>query len=147
MMEDKQMRQYSFFSKIGAFSINLENSKASLQSLRYAVESLQRNNASLFLYPEGKITPASEQEPKFKEGLAWLYAKTDVVDFVPAATYIHTLRSSKPELYISIGEKINYDKTLSRKALTKLYQEEIHRLIKEIRDVAGFSDKGFSPQF
>lgn len=147
MMEDKQMLQYTFFSKIGAFSVDLENPRSSLSSLRYAMESMQRNRASLFIYPEGKITPASEQQPDFKQGLAWMYERADNIDFVPIAIYIHLLRSSKPELYISIGNSVNHDKSLDRSNLNELLQQDLHRIILKTREAAGFSDKGFKPQF
>lgn len=146
-MEDKQMRQYSFFSKIGAFSINLEDPKASISSLRYAVESMERDNASLFIYPEGKITPVSETEPEFKKGLAWLYTQTEEIDFVPIGIYMHTLRSSKAELYLSIGKSVNHDKQLNRNRLNELFQQDLHRLLLEEREVSGYSDEGFTPQF
>ncbi|HET8866246.1 MAG TPA: lysophospholipid acyltransferase family protein [Gracilimonas sp.] len=147
IMEDKQMRQYSFFSKIGAFSINLEDPKASISSLRYAVESMERDNASLFIYPEGKITPVSETEPEFKKGLAWLYTQTEEIDFVPIGIYMHTLRSSKAELYLSIGKSVNHDKQLNRNRLNELFQQDLHRLLLEEREVSGYSDEGFTPQF
>jgi 1-acyl-sn-glycerol-3-phosphate acyltransferase len=147
LMEDKQMRQYTFFSKIGAFSINLENPKASLTSLRYAVDSFERENACLFIYPEGTITPASDSAPDFKQGLAWLYTKTEDIDFVPIHIYSHFLRSSKPELFLSIGESVNHDKTLDRSNLTELFEADIQYLNTQTRAVAGFSDEGFKPQF
>ena len=147
LMEDKQMQQYTFFSKIGAFSINLENPKASIQSLRYAVKSLERDNSCLFIYPEGSITPASDSAPDFKGGLAWLYSKTENIDYVPIHIYAHFLRSSKPELYVSIGKSVKHDKSLSRNELTELFELDIQRLNKETRSVAGFSDAGFEPQF
>lgn len=141
------MQQYTFFSKIGAFSINLENPKASLTSLRYALESMQRNRASLFIYPEGKINPVTEREPEFKEGLAWLFSKTEKIDFVPIAIYTHMLRSSKPELYLSIGDSVNHSNSLNKKELTYLFQQDLHRILLQTREVAGFSDEGFKPQF
>lgn len=144
IMEEKQMREYTFFSKIGAFSINLDDSGAALKSLRYALKSIQRPHSSLFIYPEGQITPVSEKQPDFKGGLAWLYSLTEEVDFVPIAIYSHTLRSSKPELYLSIGEKVNHVKNLDRKKLTNLLEQNIHQLIRETREAAGFSDDGFS---
>lgn len=146
-MEDKQMQQYTFFSKIGAFSINLENPRASIQSLRYAVKSLERENSCLFIYPEGTITPASDSAPDFKGGLAWLYTKTENVDYVPIHIYAHFLRSSKPELYLSIGESVNHVKSKSRNELTSLFETDIQRLNEQTRLVAGFSDEGFKPQF
>ncbi|GAB5408973.1 MAG: hypothetical protein BalsKO_13380 [Balneolaceae bacterium] len=58
-MEDKQMRRYPFFSKDWSFfSINLENPKSSIKSLRYAVDSMQRDNACMFIYPEGNLHPS-----------------------------------------------------------------------------------------
>lgn len=147
LMEDKQMRQYTFFSKMGAFSINLEDPKATVSSLRYAVKSLKRENACLFIYPEGTITPASDSTPDFKDGLAWIYSKTQEVDFVPIQIYSHTMRSSKPELYLSIGSSVDPIKTLSRKELTSFFESEIYLLNEKIRAVAGNSDKGFDPQF
>ncbi|MBD3615571.1 MAG: 1-acyl-sn-glycerol-3-phosphate acyltransferase [Gracilimonas sp.] len=147
LMEDKQMRQYTFFSKIGAFSIDLDNPKSSLSSLRYALESMKRDNASLFIYPEGKITPASNSEPDFKQGLAWLYTNCKDADFVPIAIYSHFLRSSKPELYLSIGKSVNHNNSLGRNILTELFQRDIHQNLLSLREVAGFTDEGFKPQF
>lgn len=146
-MEDKQMQQYTFFSKIGAFSINPENPKASIQSLRYAVKSLERENSCLFIYPEGTITPASDSAPDFKDGLGWLYTKTENVDYVPIHIYAHFLRSGKPELYISIGKSVNHDKSLDRNELTSLFEADIQRLNEQTRLIAGFSDEGFISQF
>lgn len=134
-MEDKQMRQYPFFSRIGAFSVNLEDPKAVLKSMRYAVDSLQRTNSSLFLYPEGKLTPVSDSKPAFKEGLAWLSQKTEGVEFVPIAFYIDHSKADKPDLYILIGKSVNLYKELNKNELTKFFETELHTLIKEIRNV------------
>lgn len=141
------MRKHTFFSKIGAFSINLENPKASIASLRYAVKSMKRNNASLFIYPEGTITPVSENKPTFKKGLSWLYQNMDRVDFVPIAIYTHTLRNSKPELYLSIGPSVDHDKSLHRNELTDILEEDLHQILSQTREVAGFTDEGFERQF
>lgn len=147
LMEDKQMRQYSFFSKIGAFSINLEDPRSSLISLRYALESMERDQASLFVYPEGTITPPAGTIPKFKDGLAWLYTKTTQVDYVPITIYSHSMRSSKPELYLAIGDLVDHSNQLPRKELTHLFQHDIYHQLNAVKAVAGSTDLGFSPQF
>ena len=132
-MEDKQMRQYPFFSKIGAFSINLENPRSSIQSLRYAVESMNRENPCLFIYPEGKLMPISDTKPIFKDGLSWLYQKMEGVDFVPVAFYIDHSKSNKPDLYISIGKVVNGDSLSDNSDLTTLLEESLHNLIKKLK--------------
>lgn len=108
---------------------------------------MQRDNASLFIYPEGTITPVSENKPNFKQGLAWLYTNTEDVDFVPIAIYSHNLRSSKPELYVTIGESVEHDNSLSKNELTSLLEHDIHQLLSEVREVAGFSDEGFEKKW
>lgn len=141
------MRKHSFFSKIGAFSIDLGNPKASLRSLRYAIESLERENACLFIYPEGKITPASGSTPDFKNGLSWLYKKANEIDFVPIGIYMHSYRSAEPELYLSIGSSVVHDIKLNNNELTELFEHDLQQNLAQIRSIAGFSDEGFDSQF
>lgn len=142
-MEDRQMKQYPFFKRIGAFSVNMSDPRSALTSLRYAHDSLQRERASLFIYPEGKITAASDQPPEFKPGLSWLYKQTDDIDFVPIAIYTHTFRNAKPELYIAIGESVDHDKQLDKKELTNLFSADIQHLLRSVRGTAGYDDEGF----
>ena len=144
VMEDQQMQKHRFFSRIGAFSINLSDSRSTLRTLRYAVESINRDKASLYIYPEGELTPVSEAKPEFKKGLAWLYQNMDdEIDFVPIAFYSHTFRDSKPELYINIGSPISYKKTDPKEELTKEFETAVHELLRETREVAGLTDTGF----
>lgn len=142
------MWQYTFFSKIGAFSIDLEDPRSALRSLRYAVESMQRDHSCLFIYPEGTITPASGEKPEFKPGLAWIYQQLGSdVDFVPVGIYAHFIRSSKPELHLAIGDSVNHDKLLGKSELTNLFETDIHRVLTDLRSKSGFSDDEFTPQF
>lgn len=144
-MEDKQMKKHKFFARIGAFSINLTDPKLTLRSLRYAIESLKTPNISLYIYPEGELTPVSELKPDFKKGLAWIYKNIDQdVDFVPISFYTHSFTDSKPELYINIGERMKLDDQLSKEDLTSRFEDAVHRLLLETREVAGFSDEGFA---
>ncbi len=138
------MKKYPFFSRIGAFSINLDDPKAALRSLRYALQSMKRNQASLFIYPEGELIPASDSKPEFKSGLAWLYQNiSEKTDFVPIAFYLRSFRGSKPELYINIGSSTSFPKSLPKKELTKELELAIYNLLKETRKAADFPDKGF----
>ncbi len=126
------MKQYPFFSRIGAFSVNLDDPRSSIASLRYAVQSLKRPNSCLFIYPEGELKPPSIKVSEFKPGLSWLYKKTEGVDFVPVAFRIDHSKTSKPDLYISIGEKVNFDKSMDSKELNNLFENEIDLLSDQI---------------
>lgn len=138
-MEDKQMQQYSFFKKIGAFSINRDDPRKALTSLRYAVQSMKRDQASLFIYPEGKITP-SGSAMHFEGGLGWLHSKVPKVDFVPIGIYQHTIRHDKPELHLYVGKKVPVPSNLSNAGKTELFEKELEDLLSELRQTAGFDD-------
>ena len=144
MMEDRQMERYRFFRKIGAFSVNRSDPRKAIPSLRYAVRSMRRENASLFIYPEGTLTPTGS-EPDFEGGLAWLHSKLhhDEIDFVPVAVYIHTMRSDKPELHLQVGKPVRVDPSLAKSDRTELFERSLSELVNHLRSEAGIGDERF----
>lgn len=134
IMEEKQMNEYSFFSRIGAFSIDLDRIKSSIESLRYSLESLKRPNSSLFIYPEGEIKPVSDTKPVFRNGLSWLYQKTEHTDYVPIAIYIDHSVSSKPDIIISVGKAVKYNNSMSKNELTELFEQSIKDELDKIKE-------------
>lgn len=142
IMEDKQMKTYSLFQKIGAFSINRDDPRSAVTSLRYAVKSFHRDQASLFIYPEGTITPAGSSM-NFEDGLAWLHDKLDDVDFVPIGIYMHTIRHSKPEMHLHVGRPVRINKSLSKEEKTAHFETVLDQILDELGETAGFDDSAF----
>ena len=142
IMEDKQMKTYSLFQKIGAFSINRDDLRSAVTSLRYAVNSFNRDHASLFIYPEGTITPAGSSM-NFEGGLAWLHDKLDNVDFVPVGIYMHTIRHSKPELHLHVGRPVRMSESLSKEEKTAHFETVLDQMLDELHQTAGFDDSEF----
>jgi len=146
MMEQRQMARYRLFRWIGAFSINLDKPRGSIRSLRYAVESMQRDNSSLFIYPEGKIVPFTTEKPVFRGGLSWLCRQLPEVDVVPVGIYIHTIRHNKPELHISIGNAIDNDgASESKEALQQVLEFALRKELQSLQEHGGFDDSIFTP--
>lgn len=139
LMEDKQMQEYSLFQKIGAFSINRDDPKKAIRSLRYAVNSFERDRSSLFIYPEGTITPAGSSMD-FEGGLAWLSDKLPDVDLVPVAIYMHTIRYDKPELHLHVGQRLRPDEKLSSKERTHQFEDILDQMLSDLRQKAGFQN-------
>lgn len=133
------MQQYPFFRRIGAFSINRKDPGKAITSMRYAVQSFQRENASLFIYPEGSITPTGSSM-NFEGGLAWLFSKLSDVNFVPIGIYIHTIRHDKPELHLHVGNPVEPD---SNKQQTKQFETALDEILANLRQKAGFDDSEF----
>ncbi len=143
MMEDKQMQRHKFFKKIGAFSVNLEDPKGVITSLRYAVDSMKRPNASLFIYPEGKIVPFSVNRPSFKKGLGWIVSKCPDADVVPIGVFMHTAVSDKPELFLGIGSPVLVRHDSDNNAMNHQLESELSKLLGKLQTGAFNNRNGF----
>lgn len=142
IMEDEQIKRYPFFQKIGAFSINRNNPRKSIASLRYAVKSFERDHSSLFIYPEGTITPVGSAMD-FEGGLAWLSKKLPKVDLVPIAIHMHTIRHNKPELHLHVGRPVKIDKSMSSNEKSRILEKTLDQMLDDLRQEAGFDDSNF----
>lgn len=136
MMEDKQMIEHGLFKRVGAFSVNLENPRSAVRSLRYAVESLKRPNSSLFIYPEGKIHPFRTEKLDFRDGLGWITSHLPGLDTVPVGIYIHTAMGDKPELFIRVGKPVPYRSDSKREKLNRLFKDQLSQLLKDLQNDA-----------
>jgi 1-acyl-sn-glycerol-3-phosphate acyltransferase len=106
IMEDRQIRQFPFFTRIGAMSISRENMRSAIVTLASASEWLNGNNNSLYLYPEGKITDPCDKIT-FESGLMRILRDATDCDIVPIAMHFSMSRSDKPELFINVGPKLD----------------------------------------
>lgn len=110
--------------------------------MRYAVQSFQREHASLFIYPEGSITPAGTKM-NFEGGLAWLFSKLSDVDFVPIGIYMHTIRHDKPELHLHVGHPVEPEAGDSNKQQTRQFETALDEILYSLKQKAGFDDSEF----
>jgi 1-acyl-sn-glycerol-3-phosphate acyltransferase len=139
MMEYEQLKKYPFFKKIGAFSVDQESPRHIRASLRYALESMDRDNASLFLYPEGEIKPI-DRAINFKAGIGWLCNKLKNVDFVPIGIHMHTIRHDKPELHLWVGKPCALNRESKREHIISGLENELSLVREKLMESAGFDD-------
>jgi len=135
IMDEKQLRKYPFFRKLGAFSVDRLHPRSALNALEYAVDALQQDHSSLFIFPQGKIEPEYLAQIKFETGLAWLYRSLPNVDFVPIVTTMNSRYSEKPRLFVSIGTPMRSNET-DRKKLSIQFEQSTTNLLNHIREIA-----------
>ncbi|MEX2601456.1 MAG: lysophospholipid acyltransferase family protein [Balneolaceae bacterium] len=143
VMEEKQMKRYRFFKWLGTFSINPADRNHTLRSLRYAAETLKRKNSALYLYPEGKILPFSDNKPDFQRGIAWLCRQCPDMDIVPVGIYIHTMRSGRPELHIWIGEPAGVVHGSSEQELIETLETRLQAILQNLKQTGGIDDSPY----
>lgn len=106
MMEEKQLRHYRFFSRMGAFSVDLSGPTKAAASLRYALKLLQNKESLIWIFPQGKICPPQE-EIGVMPGTSFLAQKAGKVRLVPVAFRYEFFRENRPNALIEIGPPLH----------------------------------------
>ena len=104
MMEEKQLKKYMFFTKVGIFSIHRQHAKSALQSLHYAADILQNSNKTLWIFPQGELVHQDIRPISLFSGQATLLKLLQTAYFSPIAIRYDFLQEQKPESYISVGK-------------------------------------------
>ncbi|GGG20742.1 lysophospholipid acyltransferase family protein [Paenibacillus abyssi] len=107
MMDEKQMRQYRFFRKLGAFSIDKSSSRGLTQSLKYAVSLLDAGK-QVWIYPQGDIQHLEKQPLVFQNGIGFLLERSPKTAVIPVTIYYTMGHYQKAEVTLAAGEPIRY---------------------------------------
>ncbi|MCM3490553.1 lysophospholipid acyltransferase family protein [Alkalihalophilus marmarensis] len=135
MMSEEGMKSYSFFRKIGTFSVNPSDSRSLLDSLNYARTKLTTKQA-LWFFPQGAEQHLEKRPLEFKSGVGYLLKDKKDVLVVPL-TYYYTFRhEQKPELYIHVGTAIENNSGLggNRKEITRSLEKALTRQLEEQKE-------------
>jgi len=108
LMLEEQLKRYWFFKKLGCYSIDLNDSRKMIVSLKYTMDLLLKPNNLVTIYPQGEIQAYDEKNIVLKEGLDFI-AKKSAVDFhiLPIAFKIHYANERLPIVYARFGKLLN----------------------------------------
>ncbi|MBN1447169.1 MAG: lysophospholipid acyltransferase family protein [Bacteroidetes bacterium] len=104
MMEEKQMKQYGFFRRLGCFSVVREDPREAVRSLRYAADLLRGTSRVLWIFPQGTLTAAERRPLRFYNGTAHLLRDLGEVTAVPVAFRYEFVEQERPEVFIACGK-------------------------------------------
>lgn len=105
MMEEKNLRKFSYFRKTGVFGVDLESRRGRSEALLHAARLLRSGGRrrTLVLYPHGRLVEDYAEWPSFEGGLAGLLRLIESAKARPLAKKIHSGRYPKPEAALRIG--------------------------------------------
>jgi 1-acyl-sn-glycerol-3-phosphate acyltransferase len=105
MMEEKQLKRYYFFRKLGAFSINRDNPRQALESLNYAIRLLRSKIVcNLWIFPQGEIVSNELRPIFFYQGLSKIVEKVGQCIVTSLSIRYEFLGNFKPEIFVKIAE-------------------------------------------
>lgn len=122
MMEEKHLKKYPLFCKLGAFSVIRENPREAVKSLNYAVRLLKDNpQSAVIIFPQGKIVHNDQRPISFFNGISRIVEKVEHCRLVSLSIRLEFLEKFKPEIFVGIGNpvEVKVDSDFSSKHLTK----------------------------
>ncbi len=123
MMEEKQLKQYAFFRKLGAFPVQKENLKSVKQALMTARENMQAGGA-VWLFPQGKIMHQDMRPLELEGGASFLVRQFEQVVVKPVTLHYTFNQFQKPTVSALFGEDtLVSGGALRRKDVTHLLRD------------------------
>lgn len=108
MMEEKGLRAYPFFRKLGAYSIRRDSTADIRASLRYTADRLQSPNALVCLFPQGRIRHQEVRPLDFAPGAALALRDAPPDAKVCLATLNYSfLEDQRPEAFLALSEPLS----------------------------------------
>jgi Acyltransferase len=133
MMSQKGMEDFSFFRKIGAFSVNPDSPKDLVTSLKFAEKCLQEKK-TVWIFPQGKEEHLEKRPISFMSGPSFLSERNPEIK-VSLVTFYYTFRhDQRPELFIRIcDEGVDHNKHHTRKELTDSLRTVMEKRIESLK--------------
>ncbi len=132
MMEEKQVLQYPFHRKIGAFSVVRENPRDAVKAINYAA-GLLKEKRLVWIFPQGEILPNDVRPIDFFNGVSRIVEKSEQCFTAPIAIRYEFAGEWKPEVLVKIGEPKIISKPFNAKGLTKQFAENLTQTLDELK--------------
>lgn len=141
IMEERQIIKHPFFNKIGAIPIVREDFRKSLTSLNFTVSLLKKKFESLYIFPQGELTPNENRDSIFYSGVSYLIEKLKKVNLVYIYLDYKFTSEQKPEIFIDIfrSEEFNVGLPVNRNEFTSTMKKLFHKVSDEFLEA--FSKK------
>lgn len=133
VMTDQQgMEKVPIFKWIGAYSVDAQNPKHIIQSLRYT-EALLQAQKNVCIFPQGAELHLEQRPLQFQQGAAMIVQRMKQLTVVPVTFYYTFRHEPKAEAWIVIGAPILYDANLNRGKLTEHFEQIVTNQLNELK--------------
>ena len=136
VMEERQLVRFGFFRKLGMFSIDRENPRSALASLRYGADLLRDTNRVLWYFPQGEIVPNDRRPLEIQRGIGRLLEMIGRVTLLPVAFRYELMDNERPDAWIRVGPPTGLDLTSPAGTMSGSEIEELVR-----RGMTGTADR------
>ncbi len=136
MMEEKHLKRFFLFRRLGAFSVVREKPREALKSIEYSADLLKENpNRTLWIFPQGEILPSDLRPLIFYHGFSRIVVETEKCFTISLAIRYEFTGEYKPEIFVKIGkaEFIESDENFKVKERTKYFAGNLTANLDELK--------------
>ncbi len=142
IIEYSQLVKYRFFTRLGAFSLDRQNSRSAMETVDYAAARLAETSGkqnALWIFPQGVIEHVDKKPLHFYNGASSIVdrvlRKISSIYLVSVVSRIEYLEEQRPELFLSFGspELVNRDVYDGKKELTVHMQNTTDRHLSDLK--------------
>ena len=136
VMEERQLRRYRFFRKLGMFSIDRDNGRSAYRSLEYAADLLRDTNRVLWFFPQGMILPNDQRPIQSFSGTAHLVQMIGRCEVASIAFRYELLHHEHPTAFAKISPPISFNgnEKLSKADLNEQLTQMLTEAVNQLRD-------------
>jgi len=128
MMDILQLRKHPFFKWIGAFSVDRENKRKALESIRYCISELaSKRREALWIYPQGVMLPNDTRPICFYPGIAHIIKGLKQVQLVSVVHRYEFIKEQRPEIFTHFSpiELIDNTQSIDSEIVTERMQQQL----------------------
>ena len=135
MMEEKQLRAYPLFRRLGAFSVVRESPREAARSIEYARRLLHGTNRALWIFPQGETRPNDDRPLELYTGAARIIQRTGEIYAAPVGMRYEFLEEFRPDILVRIGplEQITAGNDFDPKRATRDFAVSLTCTLDKIR--------------
>ena len=133
MMLEEQLKKYSFFKKLGAYSINPESNISIKESIKYSRTIIKDSNNVTVIYPQGEIEAFEKRPVNIKNGIKLILRNANNVVVLPVGFKIHYSNEKLPAVFTRFGNPISAETVVNNfDYYKKIFLENLDLLSQEV---------------
>jgi 1-acyl-sn-glycerol-3-phosphate acyltransferase len=125
------LEKYRFFARLGFFPVDQHSRRGTLDFLGTASLVLGRDDAALWLTPQGRFTDVRERPVVFRSGLAHLASRVRVATYIPLAIEYVFWEERLPEVCFNFGDPIVLTREQAERLGPRAVNQQFERRMEE----------------
>jgi 1-acyl-sn-glycerol-3-phosphate acyltransferase len=136
LMEERQLKAYPLFRRLGAFSIERQSAREALRSIEYAASLLRGTTRALWIFPQGETFANDTRPLKLYAGAARIIERAGTAYAAPVAMRYEFLGDFRPEAFARVGalEPVTITCKPEIKDATKRFADALTRTLDAVCD-------------